>query len=98
MPIHNSNKEKLSDWLALERTKMANQRTLLAMIRTGFYFLVMGLTVITVDELGGLRKYYWLFFVAGALFVLIGVIHYFYNQNKLNKKYESSLTDDEQES
>ncbi|CAG5083307.1 DUF202 domain-containing protein [Parvicella tangerina] len=94
MFVDNSNKEKITDWLALERTKMANQRTLLAMIRTGFYFLVMGLTVVTVDELGGLRQYYWLFFVAGALFVIIGVIHYFYNLNKLNKKYESSLSNE----
>lgn len=94
MPIHNSKKEKLSDWLALERTKMANQRTLLAMLRTGFYFLVMGLTVLTVGQLGDLRNYFWLFFVVGAVFIVIGIIHYFYNNNKLTKKYESSLADD----
>ncbi|MCB9187790.1 MAG: DUF202 domain-containing protein [Flavobacteriales bacterium] len=95
MPVHNSKKEKITDWLALERTKMANQRTLLAMLRTGFYFLVMGLTVITVENLDDLRKYYWLFFVVGMLFIFIGIGHYFYNNNKLNKKYESSMEDGE---
>lgn len=82
-------KEKLGDWLALERTKMANQRTLLAMLRTGFYFLVMGLTVITVEELGDIRHFYWLFFIIGALFVTIGIFHFFYNHRKLKTKYQS---------
>jgi putative membrane protein len=94
MSIHNSDKEKLSDWLALERTKMANQRTLLAMLRTGFYFLVMGLTVLTVEQLGDLRNYYWMFFIVGGVFIIIGIIHYFYNRNKLTKKYESSLSNE----
>lgn len=95
MPIHNSQKEKLTDWLALERTKMANQRTLLAMLRTGFYFLIMGLTVITIEQVGALRKYYWLFFIVGGIFIIVGIIHYFYNDHKLNKKYESSFDDEE---
>ena len=94
MPVHNSKKEKLSDWLALERTKMANQRTLLAMLRTGFYFLVMGLTVLTVTQLGDLRDFYWLFFIVGIIFILVGITHYFYNHKKLINKYESSLSDD----
>lgn len=95
MPSTNSNKESLGDWLALERTKMANQRTLLAMLRTGFYFLIMGLTVVTVEELDQLQSYYWLFFVIGIVFVIIGIIHYFYNNNKLIKKYKSSMSDEE---
>lgn len=95
MPVHNSPKEKITDWLALERTKMANQRTLLAMLRTGFYFLVMGLTVLTVEHLEGLRHYYWLFFVLGTICIIIGIVHYFYNHNKLKNKYNKSLTNEE---
>lgn len=95
MSVHNSKKESITDWLALERTKMANQRTLLAMLRTGFYFLVMGLTVITVEGLGELKSYYWMFFIAGGLFILIGIAHYFYNNKKLISKYESSMQDGE---
>lgn len=95
MPVHNSKKEKLTDWLALERTKMANQRTLLAMLRTGFYFLVMGLTVLTVEELGDLRHYYWLFFVIGSLFIVIGIVHYFYNKRKLETKYKNYIPNHE---
>lgn len=89
------NKEKLSDWLALQRTKMANHRTLLAMLRTGFYFLVMGLTVVTVNNLGELRKYYWLFFVVGTLFIIVGIGYFFFNRNLLNKKYKEALSNEE---
>lgn len=84
-------KEKITDWLALERTKMANQRTLLAMLRTGFYFLVMGLTVITLKELRDLQRYYWLFFIVGGVCILVGIIHYFYNHRKLMTKYRSAI-------
>jgi putative membrane protein len=35
----------LREYLALERTKLANERTLLTYIRTGLYFLVAGSTL-----------------------------------------------------
>jgi putative membrane protein len=35
----------LREYLAIERTKMANQRTLLSFLRTGLYFLVAGTTL-----------------------------------------------------
>jgi len=35
----------LREYLAIERTKMANQRTLLTYIRTGLYFLIAGSTL-----------------------------------------------------
>jgi putative membrane protein len=35
----------LREFLAIERTKMANQTTFLAYIRTGLYFLVAGTTL-----------------------------------------------------
>jgi Predicted membrane protein len=35
----------LREYLAIERTKLANERTLLTYIRTGLYFLVAGSTL-----------------------------------------------------
>lgn len=35
----------LREYLALERTKLANERTLLTYIRTGLYFLIAGSTL-----------------------------------------------------
>lgn len=35
----------LREYLAIERTKLANETTLLAYIRTGLYFLVAGSTL-----------------------------------------------------
>lgn len=82
-------KESLTDWLALERTKMANQRTLLAMLRTGFYFLVMGITVMSIKELEDLQHHYWVFFLVGVIFIVTGLIHYFYNHKKLMRTYHN---------
>jgi len=51
------NAAQLRDWLAIERTKLANQRSLLAMIRTGLYFLVMAITRISIEQLDQLQDY-----------------------------------------
>ena len=57
----------LREYLALERTKLANERTLLTYIRTGLYFLVAGST------LGHLMETtFW--DVAGVPLMVIGLI------------------------
>jgi putative membrane protein len=43
--IHPANGGSLNDQLAIERTIMANDRTLLSFIRTTLYFVVAGLTL-----------------------------------------------------
>ena len=40
----------LREYLAIERTKLANERTLLTYIRTGLYFLVAGSTLGQIIE------------------------------------------------
>lgn len=85
------NAAQLRDWLAVERTKLANQRTLLAMLRTGLYFLVMGITVISIDQLDPLQKYYWIFFLIGLAFIIIGVIYYIKLNKEIANKYNDTL-------
>lgn len=57
----------LREYLAIERTKMANHRTLLAYVRTGLYFIVAGSTLEQVTDVV-LWKY------LGTPFIFIGVI------------------------
>lgn len=45
------NKLILRDTLALERTKMANQRTLLSYIRTGIYFSITGMGILKFGKI-----------------------------------------------
>ena len=57
----------LREYLALERTKLANERTLLTYIRTGLYFLVAGSTLGQIME-----TTFW--DIAGVPLIVIGVI------------------------
>ena len=57
----------LREYLAIERTKLANETTLLAYIRTGLYFVVAGST------LGQLiQTAFWL--IAGTPLIVIGAL------------------------
>ena len=76
----------LREYLAIERTRMANETTLLAYIRTGLYFLVAGST------LGHLIKSnFWNIveiplIVIGLIIMLLGVLRYI----RLRKSIEAS--------
>jgi putative membrane protein len=61
----------LRDQLALDRTRLANERTLLAYIRTAFMLLVAGATALKLFvETPAVVVTAWLFIVAG---VIVGV-------------------------
>src|SRR5918999_6332704 len=61
----------LRDQLALDRTRLANERTLLAYIRTAFMLLVAGATALKLFvETPAVVVTAWLFIVAG---VFVGV-------------------------
>ena len=68
-------KEISSNDLAIKRTKLANERTYLAYMRTGF----------GVASLGGLFKKWWIF-IFGIIMVVLSTIQYYMINNQLNKK------------
>jgi putative membrane protein len=57
----------LREYLAIERTKLVNETTLLAYVRTGLYFLVAGSTLGQIVE-----TKFWK--IAGPVLVVIGLI------------------------
>ena len=76
----------LREYLAIERTKLANETTLLAYIRTGLYFLVAGSTIghLVATE-------FWKIIgppliVIGLIIMLLGLVRYF----RLRKSIEAS--------
>lgn len=89
--VKEENATELRDWLAVERTKLANQRTLLAMLRTGLYFLIMGLSIISIDQLDPLQQYYWIFFLIGIVFIITGIIYYIKLNREIISKFDSTL-------
>jgi putative membrane protein len=76
----------LREYLAIERTKLANETTLLAYVRTGLYFLVAGSTLGQLIETD-----FWtiagpLLIVAGFFIMIAGIIRYL----RLRKAIEAS--------
>ncbi len=76
----------LREYLAIERTRLANETTLLAYIRTGLYFLVAGSTLGHFVD-----SEFWNIFgtpviVIGLMIMTIGVIRYF----RLRRSIEAS--------
>jgi len=66
----------LREYLAIERTKLANERTLLTYIRTGLYFLVAGSTLGYVIESAFWNVMGWPLIIIGGVITLLGGIRF----------------------
>lgn len=78
----------LRDFLALERTTLANERTLFSYVRSGLY---LSLAAIAILELEGFESIKWLAYVLFALSVFLsvfGLVRYQILQKKLNTLYK----------
>lgn len=85
------NKEKiiLRDFLAMERTSLANERTLFSYIRASLYMLIAG---VAITEYEGFTSFSWLSYVVFGLslvLIFIGVIRYRRLKNKLETYYKT---------
>ena len=71
--------------LALERTKLANERTLLSYIRSSLYLLLGGLALLQLQDLS---RIHWLGYVAlfvCVVFLGIGIVRYVVLYRRLYK-------------
>ena len=87
----NNNHQKdviLRDVLAIDRTRLANQRTLLAFVRTSLYLVISGIALMEV------KKFQHMAFVGVALIAIstviciLGIINYLYYRKKINSSYQ----------
>jgi putative membrane protein len=81
----------LRDKLALDRTHLANERTLLSYLRTGLYLIVFATAVFKLEIL---REMLWL----GAICVILGVIVAIYGAiryYRVSKRIERYYRNDE---
>lgn len=86
------NEKRLREHLALERTKLSNERTLLSYIRTSLYLLIGGIALLELDHYPQLH---WVGYVALTiciLFLIIGISRYVVLEKKLK---DLLLPDDE---
>jgi len=75
----------LREKLAIQRTNLANQTTLLAFLRTAMYFLIAGISVNNLTSIyyGNLLEFSFIV-IAFALFV-IGIVNYRIQKIKIAK-------------
>jgi putative membrane protein len=82
----------LRERLALQRTIMSNQTTLLSFLRTALYFLVAGLSLNGLLKLENSLVFQITFFIVSISILIIGVFN-FYKQRRLIKSCENNIGD-----
>lgn len=89
MPTPTENHEKiLRDYLALDRTAMANQRTLLSYIRTVIMLFASGITLSKISSPKETLFYLGLLIILGAgIFLIIGIYNYKKVTEQINNAY-----------
>jgi putative membrane protein len=76
----------LREYLAIERTKLANERTLLTYIRTGLYFLVAGSTLGHLIDTVFWNTMGLPIIIVGAIITAFGAVRFV----RVHKKIQSS--------
>ncbi len=87
-PFEHKEKLILRDYLAMQRTTLANERTLFSYIRTSLYLVVGGIGLLKLEDFESLA---WLGYVAliiSALMIVYGILRYLVLKRKLSKFYK----------
>lgn len=78
---------KLSDQLAVERTRLANERTFLAYFRSAIVFLSSGFAIIKLKILDEIEWIGYILIAIGPILLLIGLIRLLYVKRSIRKYY-----------
>jgi putative membrane protein len=90
--------EKLiREHLALERTKLANERTLLSYIRSSLYLFIAGLAILQIKEYTHVQWLGYLSLFICVVFITIGVYRYIHLNRKLRKLLQPDSEDESKE-
>jgi putative membrane protein len=77
----------LSDYLAIERTKLANERTLLAYTRSSLYLLLGGIAFIQLQGYDNLKWLGYLSLCLSVVIMAIGMLRFFFLKKRLKRYY-----------
>ena len=90
-PEFENNKEIiLRDFLALERTKLANERTLLAYLRGSIYLVLGGIAFIQLDGFDSIKWLGPVTLTLAVAFMFLGIFRFFYLKKRLKKFYKEA--------
>ena len=85
------NELKLTDTLAVERTRLANTRTFLAYFRSSVFFLGTGLSIIKINFFDDISYIGWGFVIVAPLLFFLG----FYRMIAVNKSIKNMIEQSE---
>lgn len=89
------NKERiiLRDFLALERTTLANERTLFAYIRTSLYLILGGIAFVKLEGFSNIKWLGYASFIVSFMLITFGLIRFYKLRKKLSKFYSEKDLD-----
>ena len=80
-------KLSLTDILAIDRTRLANERTFLGYFRTFIVIFSSGAAIVKLDFLDELQSLGVFFMFAGPVLLLVGIARFFYVKRHIKKLY-----------
>lgn len=79
----------LRDYLAMQRTTLANERTVFSYIRTSLYLVLGGIGLLEVEQFENLRWAGYVALTISVFLLIYGIVRYFVLRVKLQKFYDS---------
>ena len=78
----------LRDHLSIERTKLANERTLLSYIRTTLYLILGGIAFLGMKDLEEIKGLGYFSLSLSIIVLIIGIVRFYQLKKHINKMYE----------
>lgn len=75
------------DWLAIARTKLANERTLLAYFRTFIVLLSSGIAILKLQMFANLKTLGYFLLIVAPVILLVGLGRFFYYKRHIRRYY-----------
>lgn len=83
---------KLNDYLALERTRLANERTLFSYIRTALYLTLGGIAFLQMEDFKNIKWLAPICFVSSIIILVTGIIKYISMKRGLKNFYTNTYS------
>lgn len=83
----------LRDLLAIDRTKLANERTLLSYLRTSFAFAAGAITLIKLFDSSTIHLISYIGLTASIVGAFVGLYRFFHTEHMLSQIQEASGTE-----
>ncbi len=75
------------DWLALERTKLANERTFLAYFRSSIVFLGGGLSILKMEMFANIKHFGIVLIILASIILFVGIVRLIVVRRAIRRNY-----------